>query len=105
MDTALDVADESPVQVPLVPESAINFTLNAAPESMEFAFGRHECVRRCLRALRAQPAPRAPCPNLLSLSLTARTNASIPALLSGIVSEARSPWASALQISAAAGGA
>ena len=29
MDTDLDVADESPVQVPLVPESAINFTLNA----------------------------------------------------------------------------
>ena len=35
MDTDLDVADESPVQVPLVPESAINFTLNAvtAPSS------------------------------------------------------------------------
>ena len=29
MDTDLDIADESPVQVPLVPESAINFTLNA----------------------------------------------------------------------------
>ena len=47
MDTDLDVADESPVQVPLVPESAINFTLNAVTAPSSSTGGaRHGCELR-----------------------------------------------------------